>query len=44
MPKPDRTLWKPRRRIEQSFANEMIDLMGRQFFPHLGLVKMRNPR
>lgn len=35
MPKPDRTLWKPRRRIEQSFANEMIDLMGRQFFPHL---------
>ncbi len=35
MPKPDRTLWKPRRRIEQSFANEMIDLMGTQFFPHV---------
>lgn len=35
LPKPDRTLWKPRRRIEQSFANEMVDLMGAQFFPHV---------
>ena len=36
MPKGnERNIWKPRRRIEQSFANEMIDLMGTQFFPHV---------
>lgn len=33
--KPDRNLWQPRRRIEQSYASEMYDVIGQQFLPAL---------